>query len=308
MALFRLEAKIFGREKRGRSVIAAAAYRAGSKLRDEGQEKTFDYTRREKGVVQTTILAPDGAPAWVFDSGQLWNAVERSEKRKDAQLAREFILAVPPELSADEQFRLATDWAKKELVASGMVVEVSLHHPPSGTNPHVHILTTLRKLDGENFSAKKPREWNDKSLLFQQRESWCNAVNDALQKAGRSERVDHRSLKEQGIEREPQPKIGVAATAMKRKGTLLDPERFRLVRKIKMANEALPFFKNIRQRGEVKQVHQRGVGGTWWEQSITFAASVKAQAEKMVKNTWRKLFPARVHAHTPAKEPPTMEM
>ena len=305
MALFRLEAKVFSREKRGRSVIAAAAYRAGTKLVDEVREKTFDYTRRVRGVVQSAILAPDGSPGWVFDPSQLWNTVERSEKRVDAQLAREFILAVPPELSATEQFQVAADWAKKELVGSGMVAEISLHHPPSGTNPHVHILCPLRKIDGEKFSAKKPREWNDKALLIKQRESWCMAVNEALEKAGRSERVDHRTLKEQGIEREPQPKIGVAATAMKRKGTLLDPERFQLVRKIKMANEALPFFKNIRQRGEVKQIKQHGVGGTWWEQSITFAASVKAQAEKMVKDTWHMLAALRIHSRP--KEPPTME-
>ena len=106
---------------------------------DEVREKTFDYTRRVRGVVQSAILAPDGSPGWVFEPSQLWNAVERSEKRVDAQLAREFILAVPPELSATEQFQVAADWAKKELVGSGMVAEISLHHPASGTNPHVHI-------------------------------------------------------------------------------------------------------------------------------------------------------------------------
>jgi ATP-dependent exoDNAse (exonuclease V) alpha subunit len=305
MALFRLEAKVFSREKRGRSVIAAAAYRAGTKLVDEVREKTFDYTRRVKGVVQSAILAPDGSPGWVFDPGQLWNTVERSEKRVDAQLAREFILAVPPELSADEQFKTAVDWAKKELVTSGMVAEISLHHPASGTNPHVHILCTMRKIDGEKFSAKKPREWNDVGLLVKQRETWAEAVNAALENAGRPERVDHRTLKAQGIEREPQPKIGVAATAMKRKGLLDDPERFKLIRKIKIANEAQPFFKAIRQRGEVKQIKQHGVGGTWWEQSITFAASVKTQAEKMVKDTWRKIAALRIHSRP--KEPPTME-
>src|SRR5450755_1219846 len=93
MAIFRLEAKVFSREKRGRSVIAAAAYRAGSKLVDEVREKTFDYTRRVKGVIQSMILAPEGAPAWATNSGQLWNTVEAGEKRKDAQLAREFVLA-----------------------------------------------------------------------------------------------------------------------------------------------------------------------------------------------------------------------
>lgn len=305
MAMFRLEAKVFSREKRGRSVIAAAAYRAGTKLVDEVREKTFDYTRRVKGVIQSAILAPDGAPGWVFEPSQLWNAVERSEKRVDAQLAREFILAVPPELSADEQFKMAVDWAKKELVGSGMVAEISLHHPVSGTNPHVHILCTMRKLDGEKFASKKPREWNDKAVLHKQRVTWAKAVNDALEKAGRPERVDHRSLKEQGIEREPQPKIGVAATAMKRKGLLSDPERFKVVRRIKIWNEAMPFFKAIRQQGHVQQIKQHGVGKTWWEQSITFMSNVRAQAEKMVSETWRKLLGVRHTAHK--KDGPEIE-
>src|SRR5215469_8025354 len=231
MAIFRLEAKVFSREKRGRSVIAAAAYRAGTKLKDEIRDKTFDYARRVKGVIQTAIFAPEGAPAWATNSGQLWNRVEASEARVDAQLGREFVLSLPKELSADEQFQTAVDWAKKELVTSGMIAEVSLHHDKAGRNPHVHILCTLRKIDGERFSAKKSREWNDVGLLVKQRESWAAAVNAALEKAGRPERVDHRSLKDQGIDRLPEPKIGVSATAMKRKGILDDPEKFKVVRK-----------------------------------------------------------------------------
>ncbi len=170
MAFFRLEAKILSREKRGRSVIAAAAYRAGTKIKDELKGKIFDYTRRVKGVVRSTILAPEGAPQWVSDPGQLWNRVEAGERRVDAQLAREFILAVPPELSDQAQFQTAVDWAQKELVYSGMITELSLHHTKSGKNPHVHILCTMRKLDGEQFSPKKSTEWNDVKLLVKQRE------------------------------------------------------------------------------------------------------------------------------------------
>ncbi len=153
----------------------------------------------------------------------------------------------------------------------------------------------MRKLDGDQFSAKKPREWNDVGLLFKQRESWCQAVNEALEKAGRDERVSHLSLKAQGVDREPQPKIGVAATAMKRKGTLLDPERFQIVRKIKIANEALPFFKSIRQRGEVKQVKQRGVGTRWWEHPVTFMSRVREQTGQLFKSAWFKLIGSRGH-------------
>ena len=308
MAFFRLEAKIFSRAKCGRSVIAAAAYRAGTKLRDEVREKTFDYARRARGVIESAIFAPENAPAWAHDSGQLWNTVERSEKRVDAQLAREFVLAVPPELSPDEQFQTAVGWAKKELVTSGMVAEISLHHPASGTNPHVHILCTMRKIEGENFSAKKPREWNEKSLLCHQRESWAEAVNEALEKAGRPERVDHRTLKAQGIDREPQPKIGVAATAMQRKGVEPDPERFKVVRQVKISNEALPFFKAIRQGGEVHQVQQRGVGSRWWQHPVLFMEQVRERALRAAQDAWHKLLGSRARHHeNRQKDEPGME-
>ena len=294
MALFRLEAKIFSREKRGRSVVAAAAYRAGTKLRDEIKNKIFDYARRSKGVIDSMILAPAGAPAWAVDSNQLWNAVEASEKRVDAQLAREFILAVPWELSADAQFKTAVDWAQNNLISEGMVAEVSLHHPKTGKNAHVHILATMRKIEGDKFSSKKPREWNDVGFLVKQRESWAEAVNAALEKAGRDERVDHRSLKDRGIDRAPEPKIGVAATAMKRRGLVEDPERCQDVRRVKILNEVRPMMKAIKGHGEVKQ---NGVGNTWWEKSIVFMNRFREKASKVIKGTWQKLVDAQRAKH-----------
>ncbi len=301
MALFRLEAKVFSREGRGRSVIAAAAYRAGTKLKDEVRDKIFDYARRTKGVLNSAILAPEGAPSWVHDQGQLWNAVEAGEKRKDAQLAREFILALPRELPAEAQFQTAVEWASKELVSSGMVAEVSLHHPKDGKNPHVHILCTLRRLEGDHFSSKKERQWNDVALLKEQRASWAKAVNEALEKAGRPERVDHRSLKERGIDREPEPKVGVAATAMKRRGVEADPERLQLVRRVKLLNEVRPMMKSIRLRGEISQ---NGVGATWWEKSVTFMSRLREMAGDVLKGAWRRLVDSRKNKERPI-EPET---
>jgi ATP-dependent exoDNAse (exonuclease V) alpha subunit len=290
MAMFRLEAKIFSRQGCGRSVVAAAAYRAGSKLKDELKGKIFDYARRSKGVVDSMILAPAGAPAWAQDSNELWNAVEAGEKRKDAQLAREFILALPWELSADAQFQTAVDWAQENLVREGMVAEVSLHHPKTGKNAHVHILATMRKIEGDKFSSKKPREWNDVDLLVKQRESWAAAVNTALEKAGLDERVDHRSLKDRGIDREPEPKIGVAATAMKRRGVEEDPENFQKVRHVKLLNEVRPMMKAIKGHGEVGQ---KGMGQTWWEKSVVFMSRIREKTSQVVKTTWRKLLELR---------------
>ena len=168
-----------------------------------------------------------------------------------------------------------------------MIAEVSLHHTKSGKNPHVHILCTMRKLDGEKFNPKKPREWNDVGLLVKQRESWATAVNAALENAGRSERVDHRSLKDRGIDRAPEPKIGVAATAMKRKGIEDDPERFKVVRHTKLMNEVRPMMKAIKGRG---QISQSGTGSSWWEKSITFMSRIRQQASKVIKGAWQKLF------------------
>ena len=284
MALYRLEAKIFSREKRGRSVIAASAYRSGSKMRCERSDQIHDYSRRRKGVIETTILRPENSPLWTGDPGQLWNTVELGEKRVDAQLAREFILAVPQELEAKEQFNLAVKWAKEELVSKGMIAEISLHHPKTGTNPHVHILCTMRQLDGAKFSTKKSREWNEKGQLHEWRESWGRAVNDALANAGSAERVDHRSLKDRGIDRIPEPKIGVAATAMKRRGKVADPERFQLVRWVKSLNAVKPWLRAIERLGEIRQ---EGMGKTWWERSLIFASGAKQVVRESVMDTWR---------------------
>ncbi len=106
MAIYRLEAKIVSRGK-GHSSVAAAAYRTGTKIRDERTGKTHDYSSRTKGVISSVILRPENSPEWTVSTASLWNKVEQSERRKDAQLSREFILAVPKELSSDEQLQCA---------------------------------------------------------------------------------------------------------------------------------------------------------------------------------------------------------
>jgi ATP-dependent exoDNAse (exonuclease V) alpha subunit len=280
MAIYRLEAQIISRGTGRRSVISAAAYRTGKKLRDELRQKIHDYTHRAKSVLRSLILAPEGAPAWVRDSCSLWNAVERGEKRIDAQLAREILLSLPRELTTEAQFQLAVDWANKELVSLGMVVEVCHHNDKDGTNPHAHLLCTMRKLDGDKFAAKKSREWNSIEWLVKQRASWAGAENAALEKAGSTERVDHRSLKDQGIDREPQPKIGVEATAMKRRGVIFDHPRLRRFREVLMRNQMRPFVQAIRKFGHV---HQRGLGNRWWEQSLCLASKVRERTTEAVK-------------------------
>lgn len=289
MAIYRCEAKIISRGA-GHSAVAAAAYRTGTKIRDERSGKLHDYAGRTKGVVGSVILRPDNSPTWTANTESLWNEVEKSERRKDAQLCREFVLALPKELAPDAQLRCAVQWAQSELVNKGMIAEVSLHRPKKGTNVHAHVLATLRTIEGEKFSAKKPREWNTKDQLLQWRESWATAVNAALEKAGRPERVDHRSLKDQRIDRLPQPKLGQEAVALKKRGIEADPRRFQEVRKVKLLNESLPLMRAVRKNGEVSQ---KGMGNTWWEKSIVFMSRTRDRVGKLVKGTWQSLLDGR---------------
>ena len=197
MALYRFSVSIHSRSA-GRSAVAAAAYRAGTRLRDPRTGLTHDY-RRRRGVLRTEILAPAGAPAWARQSGSLWAKAELSERRKDAQPCREVCAALPRELSEAQQTALVQGFVSAELVARGMVAETSYHAghsaPDGKAQPHVHILLTMRSIEAEGFAAKKERAWNSRELVVHWREAWAAHVNVALEAAGvTNERVDHRSL------------------------------------------------------------------------------------------------------------------
>lgn len=223
MAIYMLSAKIIGRSTGG-NAVAAAAYRSAEKLHDG--EKTHDYTRK-KAVVDSFIIAPKGAGEWATDREQLWLAVEQKENRKDSQLAREIIVSLPRELSLKAGAEVVKEFVTSELVSRGMVADVSIHNPMAGdgkSNPHAHIMLTMRELDGEEF-GKKCREWNAafgntkgkgkqggvtaSDGLQSLRERWAVSVNNALDEADSNTRVDHRSLKDQGLNLEPQKKIGI---------------------------------------------------------------------------------------------------
>jgi hypothetical protein len=236
MASYHFTAKIIGRSA-GRSAVAAAAYRSGQKLERIETGETHDYTRKS-GIVSTEILAPDGAPEWVRDRSQLWNRVEAKESRSNSQLAREFELALPHELSPAEAQALVREWAQENLVDKGMVVDLAIHDPEPvpgrSRNRHVHLMTTTRGLDpstADGWAKNKDRSWNSDDQLLAWRESWAVAQNRALERAGSKARVDHRSLEAQAeaaraegrelaatrLDRPPEPRLGVAATAIEKR-------------------------------------------------------------------------------------------
>lgn len=186
------------------NAVAAAAYRAGEKLRDEATGRAQDYHRRA-GVAHREIIVPEGGAAWLADRERLWNTVEAMEKRRDAQLAREINMALPHQLDADTRRQMVQEFVREQFVSQGMVADFALHDPMPGRgddprNFHAHVMLTLRKATAKGLHPVKTREWNSRALLGDWRKAWAVHVNRALQAAGRRERVSADSLEAQRAE------------------------------------------------------------------------------------------------------------
>ena len=234
MAIYHFSAKVIARAN-GSSALAAAAYRSASRLHDQRLDRHHDFSNKA-GVVHSEILLPEGAPQEFADRATLWNAVERAELRKDAQLAREVEFAIPRELDQVEGIRLARDFVSNEFVSRGMIADLNVHWDMGADGqpkPHAHVMLTMREVGEDGFGAKV-RDWNRTDLLEHWREAWAAHVNQRLAELDIDARVDHRSLEAQGIDLEPQHKIGPAASRMAGEG--LVRERIEEHRAIARAN------------------------------------------------------------------------
>jgi Ti-type conjugative transfer relaxase TraA len=234
MAIYHFSAKIISRSA-GRSAVAAAAYRSASCLHDERLGRAQDFTHKT-GVVHSEIMLPEGAPEQMLDREALWNEVEATEKRKDAQLAREVEFAIPREMTKEQGIALAREFVGREFVARGMIADLNVHWDIGAdgeAKPHAHVMLSLRAVSAEGFDAKT-REWNATALLQHWRGSWASHVNDRCAALGIEARIDHRSYDAQGIDLEPQHKIGAAGARRGAKGE--DAKRVQDHRDIAHAN------------------------------------------------------------------------
>lgn len=226
MSIYHLNLSAISRSA-GRTAVAAAAYRAGVALSDPRTGEVHDYTRKG-GVVDSVIVMPQGC-TWQPTRQELWGAVESHHNRGDALPARDIDVALPHELDAAARKRLAVDLARGLANHYGVAVDVALHAPDkqgNGKNWHAHVLFSACAVgqSGElgkkvalldPIAAKRAKQPNAAELL---RPYWEKLVNRELERAGLSQRVDHRSLEAQGIERQPTVHLGPAATAMERRG------------------------------------------------------------------------------------------
>ena len=210
MAIYHFSAKVIGRGA-GSSAVASAAYRSASRLHDERLDRHHDFSNKA-GVVHSEVMLPEGAPEHLRDRSVLWNEVEAVEKRKDAQLAREVEFSIPREMTKEQGIALARDFVEREFVARGMIADVNVHWDvgaDGNAKPHAHVMLTMREAGPDGFGAKV-RDWNATALLQSWRENWATHVNERLQSLGIEARIDHRSYEAQGVDLEPQHKIGAA--------------------------------------------------------------------------------------------------
>ncbi len=234
MAIYHFSVQIIGRSS-GRSAVAAAAYRAGERLHDERLDRDHDF-RAKSGVEHSEIMLPEGAPERLSDRATLWNEVEATEKRKDAQLAREVEFSIPREMDKAQGIELARDFVQAEFVERGMIADLNVHWDIGAdglAKPHAHVMLTMREVNEQGFGAKV-RDWNRAELVEQWRERWADQVNQRLAELDIDARIDHRSLEAQGIDLEPQDKIGPAASRMGECG--LESERIEQHREIAQRN------------------------------------------------------------------------
>lgn len=306
MAIYHLEAKVVSRGA-GRSAVAASAYLSCSRLYNDYDGIQHDYTKKQ-GLVWQQVFLPEYAPQEWQDWEKLWNAVEEVETAKDSRLAREFVVALPIELSREQQIKLLQDFIREQFVSDGMCADAAIHDT-DGHNPHAHILLTVRPLDeqghwqyktekeylcmrnGEErgFTATEfkvaqaegwekqypykvgkkkvymtpsaaeaqglvradkhpkstrygrqnsiPERWNSEDQLVEWRKAWADVSNRHLERAGREERIDHRSNAARGLDELPTIHEGVTAQALERKGIVSD--RCELNRQIKADNALL---------------------------------------------------------------------
>ena len=218
MAIYHLHVKVIGR-KSGSSAVASAAYRSGSRLRDERLERCHDFSGK-RGVVHSEVLLPENAPKAWSDRERLWNDVEAFEVRKDAQLAREVEFAIPRELTQAQGFELARDFAQAEFVSLGMIADLNVHWDMGEdglAKPHAHVMLTMRAVDKNGF-GQKVREWNRTELVERWRKRWAEIANERLAELDIDARIDHRSLEAQGIALEPQSQIGAPSQRIEGEG------------------------------------------------------------------------------------------
>lgn len=274
MALYHFSGQIISRSK-GQSAVASAAYRSGEKLYDERYGQTKFYKRDTQPIA--FILKPNHAPDWCLNRERLWNEVEKHEKAKNSQLAREFNVALPVELPLDEQISLTKDYCQTAFVERGMVADVAIHLDDKH-NPHFHVMLTTRPFDEQGKWGIKSRkiylydeegnplytksgyranrkenvtDWDSKETMHAWRKGWADLTNMYLEKNGFSERISEKSYAELGVTKQPTIHEGYVARQMEKRGRMSDRVQINVL--IKKENAAKELLQDVKEEIQLSE-------------------------------------------------------
>ncbi|EYR78520.1 MobQ family relaxase [Shinella sp. DD12] len=290
MAIYHFSGQVLGRTVKANpdgkrrlpsNAVAAAAYRSGQRLVDRASGQVHDYSQ-QRGVVHEEVMVPAGAAPWLENRELLWNTVEAMEKRRDAQLAREFNMALPHELDAAQRLELVRDFVGRQFVQMGMVADIALHDPIAAQgqnrfNFHAHVMLTLRKATPDGLHPAKTREWNSKELLNVWRAEWALACNVALERGGKRVKVDHRTLQAQRDEAVAQRDMARASLLDREPEIHVGPKSKQAVR-----GQRLPVSRN-RELGPYRVRRKLD----YWERRIAFWAEEKIRGPEFRYQRWQ---------------------
>ncbi|MBS0941094.1 MobA/MobL family protein [Lactiplantibacillus plantarum] len=254
MAIFHMSFSNISAGK-GRSAIASAAYRSGEKLFDDKEGRHYFYARSI--MPESFILTPKNSPEWASDREQLWNEVEKKDRKSNSRYAKEFNVALPVELSESEQKELLTKYVQENFVDEGMVADVAIHrdHPD---NPHAHVMLTNRPFNPDGTwgikskkqyildengnktytgTSKYPKSrkilmvnWDKKEKIIEWRHNWAVSVNQVLERKNIPNRISEKSFVEQGIADTPMQHEGINSKRHERKKFNQQVKNFRKVK------------------------------------------------------------------------------
>ena len=218
---------------KGRSAIASAAYRSGEKLFDDKEGRHYFYARSV--MPESFILTPKNAPAWASNREQLWNEVEKKDRKSNSRYAKEFNVALPVELSESEQKELLTKYVQENFVDQGMVADVAIHRDHQD-NPHAHVMLTNRPFNPDGSWGLKAKtqyikdengkqlltksgfpkqrkiwlvDWDKKEKINEWRKNWAVSVNQVLEQKNIPDRISEKSFENQGIDEVPTQHEGI---------------------------------------------------------------------------------------------------
>lgn len=277
MAMYHLHVR-FVKRSEGRSSVAAAAYRAGEKLRDDYRGETFDFRHKAGQVQHAEVLLPDHVPDRLADRQTLWGTVESTLNFKKGQPAFEVEVALPRELTPEQRVELVRGFAQEHFVSNGLIVDLCIHMAEAsdgGEHPHAHMLITTRRWNADGSMAKTARDMQDSPSVLERvfalekegkldesllaakgthlaewREAWADTTNDFLARHEHADRVDHRTLAAQKIDREAMPNIGFAfyREADRLKGWVAERvEQFKELRQFKRLREQFDRIRETRR-------------------------------------------------------------